>query len=80
VVQNNSASWAAGGGGSTEKRFDFVTTGGIDYSYSGTAPQYTIETSPTWKLIRLTYANNGTISNSASALNSWTGRLTASYV
>lgn len=80
VVQNNSASWAAGGGGATEKRFDFVTTGGIDYSYSGTAAQYTIETSPTWKLIRLTYNNNGTISNSASALNSWTGRLTATYV
>ena len=69
-----------GGGGTVEKRFDFVTTGGIDYSYSGTAAQYTIETSPTWKLIRLTYNNNGTISNSASALDSWTGRLTATYV
>ena len=70
----------SGGGGTVEKRFDFVTTGGIDYSYSGTAAQYTIETSPTWKLIRLTYNNNGTISNSASALDSWTGRLTATYV
>lgn len=77
TVRSNSASWV--GGGTTEKRFDFVTAGGIDYSYSGTASQYTIETSPTWKLIRLTYANNGTISNSASAIDSWTGRLTASY-
>jgi hypothetical protein len=70
-----------GGGGATPiKRFDYVTVSNIDYSYSGSAVFGTLDTSPTWKLIRLTYANNGTISNSASALNSWTGRLTAAYV
>ena len=71
----------SGGGGATPiKRFDYVTVSNIDYSYSGSAAFGTLDTSPTWKLIRLTYANNGTISNSASALNSWTGRLTATYV
>jgi hypothetical protein len=65
---------------STTKRFDFVTVEGVDYSYSGTAVQGTLETSPTWNLIRLTYNNNGTIFNSASAIDSWTGRLTATYV
>ena len=69
-----------GGGATPIKRFDYVTVSNIDYSYSGSAIFGTLDTSPTWKLIRLTYANNGTISNSASALNSWTGRLTATYV
>lgn len=74
-------SGGGGGGGATPiKRFDYVTVSNIDYSYSGSALFGTLDTSPTWKLIRLTYANNGTISNSASALNSWTGRLTATYV
>ena len=71
----------SGGGGATPiKRFDYVTVSNIDYSYSGSAAFGTLDTSPTWKLIRLTYANNGTISNSASAIDSWTGRLTATYV
>jgi hypothetical protein len=69
-----------GGGGTAEKRFDYTTVLGIDYSYSGTAIQDTPETSFTWNLVRLTYNNNGTISNQASAINSWTGRLTATYV
>jgi hypothetical protein len=69
-----------GGGGTAEKRFDYTTVLGIDYSYSGTAIQDTPETSFTWNLIRLTYNNNGTIFNQASAINSWTDRLTATYV
>ena len=69
-----------GGGATPIKRFDYVTVSNIDYSYSGSAAFGTLDTSPTWKLIRLTYANNGTISNSASAIDSWTGRLTATYV
>lgn len=74
-------SGGGGGGGATPiKRFDYVTVSNIDYSYSGSAAFGTLDTSPTWKLIRLTYANNGTISNSASAINSWTGRLTAAYI
>ena len=74
-------SGGGGGGGATPiKRFDYETVSNIDYSYSGSAAFGTLDTSPTWKLIRLTYANNGTISNSASAINSWTGRLTASYI
>jgi hypothetical protein len=72
--------FTGGGGGITEKRFDYTTVLGIDYSYSGTAIQDTPETSFTWNLVRLTYNNNGTISNQASALNSWTGRLTAAYI
>jgi hypothetical protein len=71
---------STGGGGTTEKRFDYTTVLGIDYSYSGTAIQDTPETSLTWNLVRLTYANNGTIFNTASAIDSWTGRLTATYV
>ena len=72
-----------GGGGGTAipiKRFDYVTVANVDISYSGTAPFGTPDNNPIWKLIRLTYANNGTISNSASAIDSWTGRLTATYV
>jgi hypothetical protein len=68
-----------GGGATPIKRFDYTTVANIDISYSGTAPFGTIEASPIWKLIRLTYNNNGTILNQASAMNSWTGRLTASY-
>jgi hypothetical protein len=75
LVQNNSASWAE-----PIRRFDFTTVLGTDISYSGTAPLGTPETNMIWKLIRLTYANNGSVSNSASALNSWTGRLTAAYI
>jgi len=75
LVQNNSASWAE-----PIRRFDFTTVLGTDISYSGTAPLGTPETTMIWKLIRLTYANNGSVSNSASALNSWTGRLTAAYI
>ena len=75
IVQNNSASWFE-----PVRRFDYVTVANIDYSYSGTAPYGTFETNPIWKLTRLTYNNNGTISNQASAINSWTGRLTATYV
>ena len=71
---------STGGGGTAEKRFDYTTVLGIDYSYSGTAIQDTPETSFTWNLIRLTYNNNGTIFNQASAINSWTDRLTATYV
>jgi hypothetical protein len=69
-----------GGGGTAEKRFDYTTVLGIDYSYSGTAIQDTPETSFTWNLVRLTYNDNGTIFNQAFAINSWTGRLTATYV
>jgi hypothetical protein len=76
----NLLSSTGGGGGTAEKRFDYTTVLGIDYSYSGTAIQDTPETSFTWNLVRLTYNNNGTISNQASAINSWTGRLTATYV
>ena len=73
--------FSGGGGGATPiKRFDYVTVSNVDYSYSGSALFETPDTSPTWKLIRLTYANNGTISNSASAIDSWTGRLTAVYI
>ena len=72
--------FSSGGGATPIKRFDYVTVSNIDYSYSGSALFETLDTSPTWKLIRLTYANNGSISNSASAINSWTGRLTAAYV
>lgn len=75
VVQNNSASWFE-----PVRRFDYVTVANVDISYSGTAPFGTADTNPIWKVIRLTYANNGTISNSASAIDSWTGRLTAAYV
>jgi hypothetical protein len=71
---------STGGGGTAEKRFDYTTVLGIDYSYSGTAVQDTPEISFTWNLVRLTYNDNGTISNQASAINSWTGRLTATYV
>lgn len=75
AVQSNSASWFE-----PVRRFDYVTVASVDISYSGTAPFGTADNNPIWKLIRLTYNNNGTISNSASALNSWTGRLTATYV
>jgi len=71
---------SSGGGATPIKRFDYVTVSNIDYSYSGTAPYGTADNIPIWKLTRLTYANNGTVSNSASATNSWTGRLTAAYV
>ena len=80
AIGDVNAGGGGGGGVTTTKKFDYVTVSSIDYSYSGTTVQGTIETSPTWKLIRLTYANNGTISNSASAIDSWTGRLTATYV
>jgi hypothetical protein len=68
------------GGATPIKRFDYTTVANIDISYSGTAPFGTIETNPIWNLVRLTYNDNGTISNQASAINSWTGRLTATYV
>lgn len=74
-VQSNSASWFE-----PVRKFDYTTVLNVDYSYSGTAPYGTADNTPIWKLIRLTYANNGSISNSASAINSWTGRLTAAYV
>lgn len=74
-VQNNSASWFE-----PVKRFDFTTVASVDYSYSGTAPYGTLDNNPIWKLIRLTYNNNGTISNQASAIDSWTGHLTAAYI
>lgn len=75
IVQSNSAFWFE-----PVRRFDYVTVANIDYSYSGTALYGTSESSFSWKIIRLTYNNNGTIFNSASALNSWTGRLTATYI
>jgi len=74
-VQSNSASWFE-----PVRKFDYTTVLNVDYSYSGTAQYGTADNTPIWKLIRLTYANNGSISNSASAINSWTGRLTATYV
>lgn len=75
IVQSNSAFWFE-----PVRKFDYVTVANIDYSYSGTALYGTSESSFSWKIIRLTYNNNGTIFNSASALNSWTGRLTATYI
>jgi hypothetical protein len=84
ITNGNTVSLASlsstGSGITTDKKFDYVTVFDVDYSYSGTAVQGTLDTSSTWKLIRLTYNNNGTISNSASAINSWTGRLTATYI
>jgi hypothetical protein len=74
-VQSNSASWFE-----PVRKFDYATVSNIDYSYSGTAPYGTADNTSIWKLIRLTYANNESISSSASAINSWTGRLTATYV
>ena len=75
IVQNNSTSWFE-----PIRRFDYVTGISFDVSYSGIALYGTSETSFTWNIIRLTYNSNGTISNQASALNSWTGRLTATYI
>ena len=74
-VQSNSASWFE-----PVRKFDYTTVLNVDYSYSGIAPYGTADNISIWKLTRLTYANNGTVSNSASATNSWTGRLTAAYV
>jgi hypothetical protein len=79
TVKDTSGNWSQGGA-TPIKRFDYVTGISFDVSYSGTALYGTPETSFTWNIIRLTYNDNGTISNQASALNSWTGRLTATYI
>jgi hypothetical protein len=75
LVRESSAVWFP-----VERQFNFTTVGGVDISYSGTTLYNTSITSPTWNLVRLTYNDNGTVSAQASAYDSWTGRLTATYV
>ena len=62
------------------RKFDYTTVLGVDYSYSGTAIYGTPEDYPAWNIIKLTYGDNGTVLMQSSAYNSWSGRLTASYV
>jgi len=58
------------------RRHDFVSS----YSYCGTAPYGSSESSAVWKIVRILVASNGSVTSTATALNvTWTGRLTHTY-
>lgn len=49
------------------------------YSYCGTAPAGTAESSPQWKIKRILVASNGTTTITTATNVSWTNVLTATY-
>lgn len=65
--------WGAGGGGSKETRTETVDP----YSYVGTAPAGTSESSTNWTLTRITLTASPVIVETA--LDSWVNRATATY-
>jgi hypothetical protein len=78
TVLANSAVWSSVV--SYTKNFDYIANG-IDYSYSGIAPEGTVETDPFWKITRLAFSDTGSLSATGIAQNvTWNERLTATYV
>ena len=78
TVQTNSAAWSAAV--VYIRRFDYVPDG-IDYSYSGVAPEETLESDPFWKITRLAFGDEGALSSTGVAQNvTWNERLTATYI
>lgn len=58
------------------RRSDFNS----NYSYCGTAPFGSSDSSPVWKIVRILIASNGTVTSTGTAINvTWTGRLTHTY-
>ena len=78
IVQTNSAAWIASS--AYIRRFDYVPDG-IDYSYSGVAPEETLESDPSWKITRLAFGDEGALFSTGVAQNvTWNERLTATYI
>jgi hypothetical protein len=73
TVQTNSATW------SLIKKFDMVYSPSI-ISYSGTAPSGSLTSQNVWTITKLTFSNDGSVSNTKVASNvSWNDRLTTTY-
>ena len=78
IVQTNSAAWIASS--AYIRRFDYVPDG-IDYSYSGVAPEETLESDPFWKITRLAFGDEGALFSTGMVQNvTWNERLTATYI
>lgn len=78
IVQTNSAAWIASS--AYIRRFDYVPDG-IDYSYSGVAPEETLESDPSRKITRLAFGDEGALFSTGVAQNvTWNERLTATYI
>ena len=65
-----------GGGGSNEKRHDWVSP----YSYCGIAPNGTLDSASTWEIKRVEVLLDGTTNIMSATSVSWNDRLTVTYI
>lgn len=73
VVAANSGNWAP------VKKFDMIYSPST-VSYSGTAPSGSLTSHSTWTITKLSFASDGSVSNTKVASNvSWNDRLTTTY-
>ena len=81
LVAASSASWNAAAGQTIIRRFDYVPSTPISFSYSGVAVVGTLDTDAEWNVTRIAYTDVGSVSATQYTYNiTWVSRLTATYL